>query len=115
KKGTITDFFKELLGIFRVFIKHRRQYKMQQTAFKQLKVALEPGHVVVVVDFQERLSIREQDEVQSQHWDHEATTIFPCPIFIRWGGQVWAYSFVILSDDMAQDNAWVQYGLSGML
>ncbi|CAN0518282.1 unnamed protein product, partial [Laminaria digitata] len=87
---------------------------MQQTAFKQLKVTLEPGHVVVVVDFQERLSIREQDEVQSQRWDHEATTIFPCPIFIRWGGQVWAYSFVILSDDMAQDNAWVLYGLSGM-
>ncbi|CAN0476777.1 unnamed protein product, partial [Laminaria digitata] len=67
KKGTITDFFKELLGIFRVFIKHRRQYKMQQTAFKQSKVTLEPGNVVVVVDFRERLSIREQDEVQSQH------------------------------------------------
>lgn len=62
---------------------------------------LDEGHVILVVDFQERLSIREQDEVQSQHWDHEATTIFPCPMFFRFQRLVWAYSFQVLSDDMS--------------
>lgn len=51
----------------------------------------------------------EQDEVQSQHWQHESVTIFPCPIYFKWKGRVWAYSFQVLSDDKTQDNAWVQH------
>lgn len=71
--------------------------------------------VVCVVEFQKRLQLKSQDEVQSQHWDQDATTIYPCMIYFRWGGRVWAYSFMILSDDMAQDNAWVQYVMSKLL
>lgn len=70
---------------------------------------------MLVCDFQERLQWGEQDEVQSQHWQKDSVTIFPCPIFLRWKGQVWAYSFQIISDDMAQDNAWVQYVMTVLL
>ncbi|CAM9719469.1 unnamed protein product [Sphacelaria rigidula] len=82
---------------------------MQRIAFNDKKHTLKDGEVLLIVDFQERLQVKEQDQVQSQHWNHDATTIFPCYIMFRWGGRVWEYSFIILSDDMAQDNAWVQY------
>lgn len=114
-KGTVDDFFESFKDIFNPLVKHRRQYKSQRVSFREQKATQGDGDVVLVVDFQERLSVREQDEVQSQHWDHDATTIFPCPIFIKWGGRVWAYSFQMLSDDMAQDNAWVQHVLTMLL
>lgn len=53
--------------------------------------------------------------MQSQHRDHEATTIFPAPVFINWRGRAWAYSFQVFRDDMAQDSAWVQYVMSNLL
>ncbi|CAM9797633.1 unnamed protein product [Sphacelaria rigidula] len=88
---------------------------MQRTAFNEKRLTMEDGEVVLVVDFQEQLQVKEQDQVQSQHWNHDATTIFPCYILFRINGRVWAYSFVILSDDMAQDNAWVQHVLTRVL
>lgn len=114
-KGTVTDFMNDFKGNFKRFIKHRRQYKTQRTAFKEKKFTLEEGEVVCVMDFQERLQVQEQDEVQSQHWDRDATTIFPCLIFFKLNGIVWAYCFQILSDDMAQDKAWVQYVMTKLL
>lgn len=114
-KGAVDDFFRSFKDIFNPFVKHRRQYKSQRAAFKERKATLGDGEVILVVDFQERLSVREQDEVHSQHCDHEATNIFPCPIFIKWGGRVWAYSFQVLSDDMAQDDARVQHVLCMLL
>ncbi|CAN0179313.1 unnamed protein product, partial [Ectocarpus sp. 12 AP-2014] len=83
--------------------------------FRELRSTLRPGHVLMVVDFQERLSVKEQDEVQSQHWDNQCTTIFPAVVYLNLKGRVWAFSFQVLSDDMAQDNAWVQHVMSGLL
>lgn len=61
-----------------------------------------PGTVV-------HAAMLEQVGFQSQYWDHDATTNIACPIFVRWRGNIWTYSCHVLSDDMAQDNAWVQY------
>ena len=113
--GSTDDFFKEVEGIMSRYIPHRRQYKTQRSAFDELRTTLPPGHVLLVVDFQERLSVKAQDEVQSQHWDNECTTIFPAVVYLVWEGRVWAYSFQVLSDDMAQDNPWVQHVMSNML
>lgn len=107
--------FKEIEGIFARYIPHRRQYQTQRSAFDEMRSTLCPGHVILVTDFQERLTIKEQDEVQSQHWDNQSTTIFPCVVYFVWEGKVWAYSFQVLSDDMAQDNAWVQHVMSKLL
>ncbi|CAN0086092.1 unnamed protein product [Pylaiella littoralis] len=115
KKGSVDDFMLELRGIFNRFTKHRRQYKTQRIAFNELKLTIQDGEVLCVVDFQERLQLQDQDEVQSQHWGKLATTIFPCAIFFRCDGRVWVYSFQILSDDMTQDNAWVQYVMTKLL
>lgn len=52
-----------------------------------------------------------QDAVQSTYWNQPSTTLFPCPVFFRLGDKVYVYSFMMLSDDSAQDNAWVQHAL----
>lgn len=105
----------EFKGILGGFVPHRAQYKMQRTSFSENLGTLGDGEVAFVVDFQERLQIKEQDQVQSQHWAQEATTIFPCPIYFKWGGRVWSYCFTVLSDDMEQDNAWVQYVMTRLM
>ncbi|CBJ33599.1 conserved unknown protein [Ectocarpus siliculosus] len=109
KTGTVDDFTKEFKDIFRRYIPHRRQYHNQRSAFHETLRTLEEGTVVFVFDFQEQLQLIEQDEVQAQHWQHESVTIFPCPIYFKWKGRVWSYSFQVLSDDRTQDHAWVQH------
>lgn len=109
------DFMAEFSTIFSRFVLHRRQYKVQRINFDEQLKTLKEGEVVFIVDFQERLQIKEQDQVQSQHWNQDATTIFPCPIYFIWGGRVWSYCFMILSDDMEQDNAWVQHVMTRLM
>lgn len=62
-----------------------------------------------------RYTHHEQDEVQSQHWQHQSTTLFPAPIFFRLNGKVRTYSFVVLSDDGTQDATWVQHTFTRLL
>lgn len=109
------DFFDELKAIFKRYIWHYRQYKQQARAFKEHVANLSPGEVVLVADFQEQLGMGSQDEVQSLHWSHESVVIFPVPIYFRWGGRVWSYSFQVMSDDRAQDSAWVQHVMTKLL
>lgn len=112
KSGTVNEFFGEVREIQGVYRKHRRQYHQyhhQRDTFNETLATLEEGQVVFVVDFQEHLQLSEQDEVQSQHWQHESVTIFPAPLYFKMGGRVWCYSFQVLSDDRTQENVWVQY------
>ena len=97
------DFFSELKTLFSRYAPHRRQYKQQRRAFKEYLANLQHGEVVLVADFQEQLSMGEQDEVQSQHWQHGSVVVFPVPLYFRWGNRVWSYSFQVLSDDRKQD------------
>lgn len=115
KTGPVEMFMKQLRVILRRYSTHRQHYKTQREAFDEMIATLEPGTVLLVCDFQEKFQWGEQDEVQSQHWGKEQVTMFPCPIFFVYDGRVWVYSFQILSDDMSQDNAWVQHVLSKLL
>ena len=105
---------REVRGAFNAFVKHRRQYKTQeQVAFKELKATLVYGHVVLVMYFQERLSIHEQDvSFSPSAGTTKRRTSSPVPIFLRLRGRVWAYSSQFLSKDMTQDNAWVRHVVS---
>ncbi|CAM9567752.1 unnamed protein product [Ectocarpus sp. 12 AP-2014] len=115
KTGTVDDFTREFREIFRRYTPHRRQYHTQRSAFDETLRTLEEGTVVLVYDFQEQLQLMEQDDAQWQHWQHERVTIFPCPIYFKWKGRVWAYSVQVLSDDRTQDNAWVQHVMFEMM
>ncbi|CAM9827844.1 unnamed protein product [Ectocarpus fasciculatus] len=115
KRGTVDEFFEEVRNIQGVYRKHRRQFHHQRSTFNETIATLEEGQVVFVVDFQEQLQLSEQDEVQSQHWQHESVTIFPAPIYFKLRGRVWCYSFQVLSDDRSQDNVWVQYVMNQLL
>lgn len=115
KEGGVSEFFFELKTIFSRYAPHARQYKQQARAFKEYLANLQDGEVVLVADFQEQLSMGEQDEIQSQHWQHGSVVIFPVPIYFRWGGRVWSSSFQVISDDRAQDSAWVQHVITLLL
>ncbi|CAM9273681.1 unnamed protein product [Ectocarpus sp. 8 AP-2014] len=115
KRGTVDEFFGEVREIQGVYRKHRRQFHHQRSTFNETLATLEEGQVVFVVDFQEQLQLSEQDEVQSQHWQHESVTIFPAPIYFKMKGRLWCYSFQFLSDDRTQDNVWVQYVMNQLL
>lgn len=55
------------------------------TVFIELKSKLEEGRVALTADF----PCNPRDDVHPQHWDHEATTIFPYyPPVIRWDGRM---------------------------
>lgn len=109
------NFFGEISGIVAGALHHRRQYQIQREAYNEMIATLEDGHVVVVADFQERYTHHEQDEVQSQHWNYQSTTLFPAPRCFRLNDDVWTYSFVMLSDDKHQDSAWVQHNFKLLL
>ncbi|CAM9447743.1 unnamed protein product, partial [Hapterophycus canaliculatus] len=111
KEGTVDEFMKEFRAILAPYVVHRKQYKLQRNAFNAMISKLEEGTVMLVCDFQEKLQWGEQDEVQSQHWQKDQVTIFPCPIFFKHDGRVWAFSFQVLSNDLSQDTAWVQHVL----
>ncbi|CAM9944119.1 unnamed protein product [Hapterophycus canaliculatus] len=83
KKGTVDDLMHEFSTNFSNYILHRRQNKMQRIALNEKRLTIEDGEVVCVVDFQERLQVKEQDQVQSQYWNQDATIIFPCPIYFK--------------------------------
>lgn len=115
RAGSAEEFFVDVKDAANRLFPHRRQKDMQRVAYGEMIATLEEGHVILVADFQERYTHHTQDEVQSQHWNQDSTTLFPCPVFFRMDGEVWVYSFVLLSDDGLQDNAWVQHAFSRLL
>lgn len=58
----------ELRPILGSYIVHRRQVKLERSAFDQMIATMEEGTVLLIGDSQEKLQWGEQDEVESQHW-----------------------------------------------
>lgn len=115
RSGSSAEFFEDVKSTAQRLFPHRRQKELQRAAFNERIATLEDGHVIMVADFQERYTHDEQDEVQSQHWNRDSTTLFPVPVYFKVNGKVWVYSFVVLSDDKSQDNAWVQHAFKRLL
>jgi len=111
----VTELFRDVRSAAECLFPHRRQKQIQRAAINEMIANLEDGHVIMVADFQERYTHDEQDEVQSQHWNRDSTTLFPVPVYFKLNGKVWVYSFVVLSDDKTQDNAWVQHTFNRLL
>ena len=79
--------------------------------FNVILTTLKDGEVVVVVDFQERLTHEHQDEAQGEFFNGVQSVVFPAVAYFRVGDNVWAHSFMVLSDDLEQDSPWVQHTL----
>lgn len=107
--------FSQVENILRRMFPHRRQLKLQRVVFNEMIATLEEGHVLIIADFQKRYTHHEQDEAQSQDWNKNITTLFPASIFFHLVGFVRTYSFVVLTDESLQNNAWVQYTFKRLL
>lgn len=67
-KGTVDDFFGGLEDILNLFVKCRKQYNPSSGSLLRSEwPRWETVKLPVVVDFQERVSVREQEELQSQN------------------------------------------------
>ena len=102
KTGFASDFFVDVTAALNRVFPHRRQKAVQRVAFNQMVASLGNGSLLLVADFQERYAHHTQDEVQSQHWNQDSTTLAPCPVFFRHVDRAWVYSFVVLSDDRSR-------------
>ena len=97
------------------FIPHLRVLRVQRKIFKEMRSSLRPGEVILVLDFQERITHQHQDEAQGEYFAGVQTVLFPVIAYFLIGDEVWAYSFTVMSDDLEQDNAWVQHTLEILL
>ena len=80
-----------------------------------MRSSLRPGEVILVLDFQERSTHQHQDEAQGEYFAGVQTVLFPVIAYFLLGDKVWAYSFTVMSDDLEQNNAWVQHTLEILL
>ena len=68
-----------------------------------------PNGVIMLMDFGMNYSHVHPDETQGEFWAHVQTTVLPIVVYRKVGDQVWAESYVFLSDDLKHDNDFVRH------
>lgn len=62
---------------------HHFMARWQHKQFRDIRMNLRHGHSLKVIDFAQNFLHKYQDEVQSSHWEHSQTTVFPCVNYFR--------------------------------
>ena len=77
---------------------------MQQASFyKDCKSTLQPGELLVSVDFSENYSFILQDAAQGFHWNNSQATIHPFVVYYIDSGKLCHLSYVVISDCLQHD------------
>lgn len=97
--GTVFDAISSLSQKLPTFKTHCFIKKEQASAFQQMHTSPMQHHAVLQVDFSEKASIIEQDEIQSGHWVHKQVTLFSAVVWT--GGRT--VSFAVVSDRLSHD------------
>ncbi|CAF4454979.1 unnamed protein product, partial [Didymodactylos carnosus] len=71
----------------------------QSKYFEQLKSEVTDEKVVIQVDFAENVGLKEQDEIQSVHWNTKTLSIFTAYVWSKSQG----FSFMLPSNDVSHD------------
>jgi len=87
----------------------------QSDSFTEDITQLLEGEAVCVIDFQMNLGHCYADTVQAEHWAKTQTTIFPCIFYINVGDEIQCHSFMVMSDDLEHDNAFVESSMARVL
>ncbi|CAF1376703.1 unnamed protein product, partial [Didymodactylos carnosus] len=80
--------------LFHVYIKRE-----QSKYFEQLKSEVTDEKVVIQVDFAENFGLKEQDEIQSAHWNTNTLSIFTAYVWSKSQG----FPFTLPSNDVSHD------------
>jgi hypothetical protein len=94
----VDDYIDQFCNQLKDYQIHDFKTKMQATYYRETKMSLKDGEVLVVCDFAENYSFILQDEVQSFHWNNEMATLHPFVIYYKKEDEIAHLSFVIISE-----------------
>ena len=75
----------------------------QAVFYTRTKTSLQPGEILVTVDFSENYSFILQDAAQGFHWNNSQATIHPFVAYFVDSGELCHLSYVIISDCLHHD------------
>ena len=75
----------------------------QASFYTKCKTNLQPGEILVTVDFSENYSFILQDAAQGFHWNNSQATLHPFVAYYIDSGELCHFSYVIISDCLHHD------------
>jgi len=106
-KESTDEFIETLANSFYTLTSHHYTSKSQMTFYKDLKMQLEGGEILVLLDFAENYSFIVQDAAQSFHWDNTQATLHPVVVYHKnaENQELKCTSFCIISDSMTHSTS----------
>lgn len=100
----VIEFNETVCKSLDILRKHHYIAKAQSAYVRSIKDSLQPGNVVILMDFAENYSFVVQDAVQGQHWNNSQVTLHPFAIYYKEGDELKCLSVCVVSDHL-QHNA----------
>jgi hypothetical protein len=97
--GTVEQCVELLSAKVKSFLLHVYVKRQQNAFFEESKSTTTDDKIVIQVDFSENFDMKEQDEVQSAHWNSKSISIFTA---YAWCGAN-NFSFVLSSNNLNHD------------
>ena len=76
-RGKLSELFALYIHQLHDMSMHLFHFRFQSTQFIECKQQLQPGDVMMVMDFAQNFSHHRQDEIQGAFWNRAATTLHP--------------------------------------
>jgi hypothetical protein len=99
------DFVDKLCEKLELLRPHYFIASQQADFYKDCKLHLSPGEMLVTVDFSENYSFVLQDAAQGYHWNNSQATIHPFVGYYTDSGEIQHLSYVIISECLNHDTA----------
>jgi hypothetical protein len=80
---TSPEFLEALVDSIYNLTPHHFTAKAQATFLKELKVVLQPGELIILMDFAENYSFLVQDAIQAFYWTNRQATLHPFVVYYR--------------------------------
>ena len=96
--------FAEIFGEKLELLRPHSFIASEQASFHtKCKTNLQPGEILVTVDFSENYSFILQDAAQGFHWNNSQATLHPFVAYYIDSGELCHFSYVIISDCLHHD------------
>ena len=103
------EFLELLKTKLKLFITHNYVAQWQGQQFKNCLLWFPDDVIVLVVDFAKNYSFKEQNKIQSMHWNSTQVTIFVLITYYCKAGKVVKTIHFFISDDRVHDTLFVQH------
>lgn len=116
-RADTSDFLNELIDLIEDLTKHHFTAHAQSQYLKDLKASLQPGKIIVLMDFAENYSFVVQDAAQAFHWDNRQATLHPMVVYYKRNesASLECLSFCVISDYMQHSTSAVHLFITMLL